>query len=272
LQDVDVALSAFARAWRARDYTAARTALRQVNDTTLSFRLEQLVVFGEARTATETNNTARACRLASQLEPGVKRALIFAAISGQLRGRWASRSSWLQIALNDAETLPERQKRALLSVLLPIVLDVDARRGLRLLDDAIHDQPRESVFTSAERIALPKYATEIIANGSLLLERVRGSATKQVFILSGSGFRASDLRDLALTHHARLRCRQLRDSHLVTGGSTQARELRLVRARSAERPFAMEAIRVTKHAGPGAVPGRFRAGAVRHQQVDAIVK
>jgi hypothetical protein len=128
------------------------------------------------------------------------------------------RKRWLRIALSDADRLPEAQRKHLLAILLPVVIEADAGLGLRLLDSAIHEQ---TTAARAKRTTEPQKRSVIVAAGTQLLEVVPGRTSRHIFMLGVPGMSRPDLRDLAVAHHANLRCVH-RTRHTVSGGQPTA--------------------------------------------------
>ena len=204
-ESTDSALRTFGRAWRNNDYALARASVTGLSDARLRSQAEQLVVFGEARTAIARGDLAGASRLALAIEPGAKRALIAAGVALRSTEPAAARR-WLQLALKNAAALREQERRRLRELLLPAVLRVNPELGLQLLDRAIHESD-----TRGGRETEGRGQAEVRAAGSQLIEVLHGPISTEVFLLGVPGVARTDLRDLALTHHASLRCKHLRN-------------------------------------------------------------
>ena len=94
-----------------------------------------------------------------------------------------------------------------MAVMLPVVLDLDPSLGLRLLDRAIHEQAIKTAAVGPNRTEARRQGVGgVYATGSVLLEIVPGSVSRQIFVLKVPGLKASDLRDLAVAHHSKIRC------------------------------------------------------------------
>jgi hypothetical protein len=217
-QDVDSILRAFARSWRNSDYVASRAAGAQLSNPDLRNRTEQLLLFAEARVAIKNDDFGAASQIFRRLESGAKRALIAAALARRHTESEALRKRWLRIALSDADRLPEAQRKDLLAIILPVVIEADAGLGLRLLDTAIHEQTKAA---RAKPTTETQQQSVIVAAGAQLLEIVPGRTSKHVFMLGVPGMSRPDLRDLAVAHHAHLRCIH-RTRHNVSGGQRTA--------------------------------------------------
>jgi hypothetical protein len=113
-----------------------------------------IVNFAEAANAIERGDLASALPLANVLSPGIKRSLLYSAMTAASKDRDPGLGT-LQLAFKDAEPMAAEHKAITLSAAANAVLRKDAANGyvaMKLLIDAVNDaarSPRKYFFDPA---------------------------------------------------------------------------------------------------------------------------
>ena len=220
---------------RGTHYGIARQLATALEDKTIRSELLQIVDFAEARSALERDDLHAASSLASALQPGLKRALLFTALTAQ-QAAAGNRPAAVATANSALENVPQidvRNRRRLLAMIARALLPADRELGLSTLDRALHEDQAgggaaESTFRNGR---VGNESGRIGMTSEAFVEVIGAGSARQTFSLAIPGAKA-DLEQLLIEHHGRLHClhRSANESRFAavrgqTGGSINSVEI-----------------------------------------------
>jgi hypothetical protein len=161
-------------------FEEARSMLADMSDPAVRGEAGYLIDFAEASRDVRKKETGLALHLANSQRPGIKRALLYAAVVAGGAGRAVALSS-LHLALRDVQLLPAEQQACVLSALASATLPVDRDNAftvIALLIDALNAadaNPRRGRFDPQSLRAVFSRLTDTSTDSALIACGARGA-------------------------------------------------------------------------------------------------